>query len=88
MSSVNFEQAKAYLQSDSGGVNLYDHISDILLKIVKEKPSNAIEVFEHLSNVIKKEKFVTSDSSTAANSVAVSILAHNVKDFLFVTSPS
>ena len=71
MSSQDFEQAKAYLQTDSGGINLYDHISDVLLKIIKEKPTNAVEVFEHLSNVIKNEKYIAKSQNVQAPNVSV-----------------
>jgi hypothetical protein len=35
----DFERAKSYLQvADANGVSLYDHVSALLLKLLKDKP--------------------------------------------------
>lgn len=54
MSTQEFESTKAFLkQADGDGVSLYDHLTAVLLKIAKEKPDNALEVFETLSQSVK-----------------------------------
>lgn len=53
--SQDFESAKAFLKkADGNGKTLYDHLTDVLLKIVKDKPENAIAEFEKLSVAVKE----------------------------------
>ncbi|CAM9334640.1 unnamed protein product [Heterosigma akashiwo] len=51
-------EAKQFLQKKptGGGASLYEHLSEVLLKILVEKPSNAAEVFEHISCSVKELK--------------------------------
>lgn len=50
----NFETAKAYLQKvDKSGRTVYDHITSVILDIVKDKPENPLEAFESISVRIK-----------------------------------
>lgn len=56
MSQMNIEEAKAYLQKSSGGTNLYDHLSEVLLKILIEKPENSCESFENISEAVKQAR--------------------------------
>lgn len=51
------EDAIKFLQKDSGGRNLYDHLSDVLLKVLEEKPSDAVDIFEHISTQVKLSSF-------------------------------
>lgn len=52
--STAFDTNKAYLrQSTSDKPSLYDHLSDVLAELIKTKPSNPYEIFEHLSVRIK-----------------------------------
>lgn len=57
--SMNLEEAKAYLQKESSscGVSLYDHLSDVLLKVLTERPEDTCEAFEHLSEAVKQSRF-------------------------------
>lgn len=56
MSSL--EEAMQYLKMDNGsGNNLYDHLSEVLLKLLVEKPADAHQIFENLSAEIKKTAF-------------------------------
>lgn len=61
--SMNLEEAKAYLQKESDGVSLYDHLSDVLLKILVEKPENTCEAFEHISEAVKQSRFKGQDTT-------------------------
>lgn len=51
--------AKSILQECSGdtGDCLYDHLSDIIRRVIDEKPSNVVDYFEQYSHQIKQEKF-------------------------------
>uniref|UniRef100_A0A7S2XZR7 Uncharacterized protein n=1 Tax=Fibrocapsa japonica TaxID=94617 RepID=A0A7S2XZR7_9STRA len=47
-------EARQFLQKNSAdGVSLYEHLSEVLLKILIERPSNAAESFEHISAMVK-----------------------------------
>lgn len=58
--SLGLEEAKAYLQKSTGDSNLYDHLSELLLKILVEKPDNALDAFEHLSLSMKEGRVESS----------------------------
>ncbi|CAH1982989.1 unnamed protein product [Acanthoscelides obtectus] len=51
--------AKAFLQmaSSSTGDNLYDHLTEVLNKILAERPENIIDFFEEYSRKIKERRF-------------------------------
>lgn len=52
------EAAKAYLMTaNSSGVSLYDHLSEVLSKILAEKPENALEQLEAISAQIKASRY-------------------------------
>lgn len=54
--SEEIERAKAYLkQANADGRTLYDHLADLLLSLLKEKPDNAYDTIEQLSVGIKKQ---------------------------------
>eukprot|EP00128_Syssomonas_multiformis_P015844 Colp12_sorted_trinity150504_noHs@29147 len=57
--SAQFRQAKAFLlqNSSKSNANLYDHLSDVLLKVLEERPENAIDIFESISQEVKSAKF-------------------------------
>lgn len=54
----NFEDTKAFLKQaqTANGQSLYDHLTDVLLHIVKEKPANALAQFEKISVQLKQQK--------------------------------
>lgn len=41
------------LKEDSSGKNLYDHLTETLMKILLEKPANAFDSFELISAEVK-----------------------------------
>jgi radial spoke head protein 4A len=52
---MDFESAKALLQQDDGnGTNVYDHLSSVLLKILQDKPADAVNAFENISTLVKQ----------------------------------
>nr|CAI5852213.1 unnamed protein product [Callosobruchus analis] len=54
-----FLNAKAFLQmaSSNTGDNLYDHLTEVLNKILAERPENIIDFFEEYSRKIKERRF-------------------------------
>eukprot|EP01116_Phalansterium_solitarium_P019158 TRINITY_DN5268_c0_g2_i1.p1 TRINITY_DN5268_c0_g2~~TRINITY_DN5268_c0_g2_i1.p1 ORF type:complete len:485 (-),score=139.57 TRINITY_DN5268_c0_g2_i1:849-2303(-) len=67
---VSFEDAKAFLlQSDSNGANLYDHLSDVLLKLIESRPTGALQNFENISNEVKTGRLPPSDGPSPYNEV-------------------
>ncbi|CAM9886452.1 unnamed protein product, partial [Discosporangium mesarthrocarpum] len=65
------DEARQFLQKDSkDGVTLYDHLADVLLKILTEKPSNASAVFEHLSASVREARVAPSHSIPTKGEVA------------------
>jgi radial spoke head protein 4A len=68
MSQVTtFEQAKAYLQKKYGNSSVYDHLTELLLKLVVEKPEDSVAMFEHLSSVVKQSSFPGSASGKTSD---------------------
>ncbi|XP_009907158.2 radial spoke head protein 4 homolog A [Dryobates pubescens] len=53
------QNAKAYLltSSTTSGLNLYDHLANILTKILDEKPTNAVDIVENISKDVKWAQF-------------------------------
>ncbi|XP_065159724.1 radial spoke head protein 6 homolog A [Atheta coriaria] len=54
-----FVRAKTFLQTGSTltGDNLYDHLTDVLNKILAERPENVIDFFEEYSRKVKEKRF-------------------------------
>jgi radial spoke head protein 4A len=74
---ATLEEAKAFLKKDAGdGSNLYDHLSEVLLKILVERPENLRDSFEHLSASIKQQRYVnqTQNIQDGTSKLVVSIL--------------
>ncbi|KDO35438.1 hypothetical protein SPRG_00286 [Saprolegnia parasitica CBS 223.65] len=64
--NLTLEEAKAFLRLDLGGVNLYDHLSDVLLRVLVERPNDAVNAFEHLSCTVRQERFKRPAEAIAA----------------------
>ncbi|KAK3092588.1 hypothetical protein FSP39_004684 [Pinctada imbricata] len=56
-----FISAKSYLltASTDTGLNLYDHLSRVLTKVLDERPDNVVDVFEDVSKDTKRSKFTS-----------------------------
>lgn len=53
-SSAAINDAKAFLlQTDANGHNLYDHLSEVLLKVLEHRPDNALLNLENISAEVK-----------------------------------
>ncbi|XP_004702077.1 radial spoke head protein 4 homolog A isoform X2 [Echinops telfairi] len=59
MLEIAVQNAKAYLlqTSSKSSLNLYDHLSDMLTKVLDERPENAVEIIESISQDVKKAHF-------------------------------
>ncbi|XP_076762249.1 radial spoke head protein 4a [Xylocopa sonorina] len=57
-------RAKKFLQKHSSESNdsLYDHLTEVLAKILAERPQNAVDIFEEYSRRVKEERFKTRDT--------------------------
>ena len=65
----SFEEAKqALMKEGSGGGNVFDHLSGVILKILSENPEDAVAQFENMSLAVKKTAFVqaAADGTAAA----------------------
>ncbi|ORZ31730.1 radial spokehead-like protein [Catenaria anguillulae PL171] len=51
--------AKQYLQqhSDRTGINLYDHLTDLVASLLERRPKNPADVFEGVSAQLKRKRF-------------------------------
>jgi hypothetical protein len=58
MAEAELLQAKALLlQAGPSGLNLYDHLSEIIAKVLDERPQNAAETLEDISRAVKATRF-------------------------------
>ncbi|XP_068599831.1 radial spoke head protein 6 homolog A [Brachionichthys hirsutus] len=49
--------------STESGTNLYDHLTQVLLKVMDERPHNAVDVVEDMSRGLKRAAFVDKQSA-------------------------
>ncbi|KAH1003070.1 hypothetical protein HUJ05_011014 [Dendroctonus ponderosae] len=56
---AEFFNAKTFLQTASGntGDNLYDHLTEVLNRILAERPENVIDFFEEYSRKVKERRY-------------------------------
>lgn len=66
----DFLNAKSYLLKTSikSNLNLYDHLSRVLTKVLNERPENVVDVFEDISKDVKRSGF-TSQTDTILDKV-------------------
>ncbi|XP_076165791.1 radial spoke head protein 4a [Ptiloglossa arizonensis] len=57
----DLHRAKMFLQkySPESGNSLYDHLTEVLAKILAERPKNVVDIFEEYSRKVKEERFKT-----------------------------
>ncbi|XP_067875153.1 radial spoke head protein 6 homolog A isoform X2 [Heterodontus francisci] len=58
-SDTMIQNAKAYLlqKSTISNLNLYDHLSQVMTKLLDERPNNAVDIFEDFSEKVKRAQF-------------------------------
>ncbi len=54
---MDFAKAKAFLQRKEGASSVYDHLTEVVLKLVSEQPDNALAALEQLSAAVKSSSF-------------------------------
>lgn len=68
---TTLEEAKAFLKQEcADGTNLYDHLSDVLLKILVERPENLSDSFEFISSAVKQQRYVAPVQPAAVSEAA------------------
>ena len=66
--ATGFEEAKAYLKAgQSGQPSLYDHLSDVVLRLIREKPDYALDNIERISALVKHERMDVETLSEGQN---------------------
>ncbi|NXU47876.1 RSH4A protein, partial [Turnix velox] len=57
--TLAIHNAKAFLlqSSTTSGLNLYDHLANMLTKILDEQPTNAVDIIENISKDVKWAQF-------------------------------
>lgn len=73
---TDYESAKAYLLKDHDGSNLFDHIADVLLKVISEQPENALDVFEQLSASVKAGRLSSGTAGESTQAQRELVAAH------------
>ncbi|KAG6963882.1 hypothetical protein JG687_00006312 [Phytophthora cactorum] len=80
---TTLEEAKAFLKKESpDGTNLYDHLGDVLLKIIVERPENLHETFENISTLVKQQRYLappqppTADGDSQLSSIKKQAQTH------------
>ena len=53
MSAANTAELRQFLKEDAAGKNLYEHLTEVLMKIMIERPKNAYDSFENISAHVK-----------------------------------
>jgi len=61
MTDTGFLDAKSYLleSGDDQNISLYDHLSEVLLKVLEHKPKNVLESFETISRSVKRDRLAS-----------------------------
>jgi len=52
-----FDEAKQFLSKESAGTSLYDHLSEVLVTLVQEKPQDPSAIIETLSAAVKDASY-------------------------------
>jgi radial spoke head protein 4A len=58
---MDFAKAKALLQRKEGSSSVYDHLTEVVLKLLTEQPDNALAALEQLSAAVKGSSAAGSD---------------------------
>eukprot|EP00049_Salpingoeca_infusionum_P017728 m.354140 g.354140 ORF g.354140 m.354140 type:complete len:489 (-) comp16930_c0_seq1:291-1757(-) len=81
MAEADFEAAKAFLKqtSEGAGISMYDHMADLIEKVLQEKPPNAADMLESLSYQLKATRFSTESQLKEQPELSDSILLANTQ---------
>ena len=50
---ASLAELRQILKEDKNGKNLYDHLTETLMKVLLDRPSNAYDMFEVISSNVK-----------------------------------
>lgn len=63
MSDPVFDESKIFLQHAGPlGVSVYDHLSNLVAEIIKQKPEDPVAIIEQFSKELKLSSFVQKPS--------------------------
>ncbi|KAJ4455065.1 putative radial spoke head protein 4 A [Paratrimastix pyriformis] len=83
---MSFEESKAFLQSSDGnGVSLYDHLTEVLLRVLEEKPEHPLEAFEDIAREVKLAQKTDQTQSIIDQKVSASF---PLSSFVNLNTPS
>jgi len=57
MATTDFVDAKAYLTKDYRGTHLYNHLTEVILKLLNDRPADALTVLESVSRSVRESTF-------------------------------
>jgi radial spoke head protein 4A len=80
------ENAKSFLLTTSTktGINLYDHLSKVITRILDERPENVVDIFEDISQDEKRAKFKSSvDTVLNKNDKSTEVALAEIQSKLF-----
>ncbi|KAI9351233.1 radial spokehead-like protein-domain-containing protein [Obelidium mucronatum] len=65
---VEFQLARSYLlqNSEKSEMNMYDHLTLTVMRVLETRPKNPIDIFESISSEIKRSKFRSVDPMSSA----------------------
>jgi radial spoke head protein 4A len=64
---ASISELRQILKQDQSGKNLYDHMTETVMKILLERPANAYDMFENISADVKMNPL--NPEVTTANAV-------------------
>jgi len=64
---MDFAEAKTTLMRSENGTSVYDHLQELILKIVTEKPDEGVALFEQLSRAAKRQQYKAKAPENAQN---------------------
>jgi len=57
MATTDFVDAKSFLAKDYRGTSLYNHLTEVILKILNDRPTDALTVLEEVSRTVRGSTF-------------------------------
>jgi len=63
---ADFEDAKTFMETKKGGVSVFDHLTEVLVKLMTERPEDAVEQFERISAAVKTASMLDHEPAKGA----------------------
>jgi radial spoke head protein 4A len=77
---ADFEAAKAFMQTKEDGVSLYDHLTEVLLKVITEQPKDGVQQFERISAAVKAASMLDHEPTKGAAAAASALGARGAAE--------